>query len=156
MRSRVLAIAVFLVLGAGCRAGGCLAATLGDTVNATKNARCDRRYVTDGGTPSAFCQELIDTVAASEFEDDCRDKHQAAASDGFCPRAKILGGCLLHKKNDDGSIVYDWYYDVADSGVDYKDAPRTIDEVKTFCADPTRYEDGAEFSDTPIPIPDLP
>jgi hypothetical protein len=154
---RVLAVASVVVL-AGCRIGGCAAATLGDIVGETGDAHCDRRFVTPGKDPASFCQEVIDTVATSQFEDDCRSSHGASADDGKCPRERIIAGCQLHKENDDGSKVYDWYYDVTDledaaahdAGPPFLDPPaRTKEDVQKLCADPSRYDEGASFTDTP-------
>lgn len=100
--------------------------------------------------PASFCQEIVDTIAMGEFQDDCRDKHAASAGEGLCAREKVLGGCKLLKENDDGSEVYDWYYDVADLEADggvFEEPVRTKDDVKKLCSDKTRYEDGAEFRD---------
>ena len=140
-----------LILGfvglAGCKVGGCAAATLGDIVGETDNVACDRRT---GKKPAPFCQEVIDTVAVSNVKDDCKDKFGADGYEGKCPRADIIAGCKIHKDNDDGSEVWDWYYDVADAAPDaFEDAPKTKDDVKAMCADPKRYEEGATFDDSP-------
>ena len=87
---------------------------------------------------------------------------RASAADGKCPRDRILAGCKLHKDNDDGSAVYDWYYDVTDledaaardaapdAGLLFQDPPsRTKDDVKKLCADPTRYDEGADYTESP-------
>ena len=137
------------MLACSCRAGGCAANVLGDVVGATGDAHCDRRFVSDEDKKAAsFCQEIIDTVALSEFQDDCRAKHTAISGEGLCARDKIIGGCKLHKENDDGSEVYDWFYDVAelesDGGV-FEDPVRTKEEVEELCADKQRYEEGASF-----------
>lgn len=146
-----LAVVLLGVLGAGCRAGGCAAAALGDVVGATGDAHCDRRYVPDDREPGSFCQEIVDTLAASNFEDDCREKHAAQADDGRCPREKVLGGCKISKVNDDGSEVYDWYYDVSqdtrDGGLPFVDPAKTKADVQKLCADPSRYEEGATYVD---------
>ena len=59
----------------------------------------------------------------------------------------VLSG-EVSKVNDDGSEVYDWFYDVtaleADGGV-FEEPVRSKDDVRSLCADPTRYEDGADF-----------
>src|SRR5262249_20789789 len=101
-------------------------------------------------------QEVIDTVAVSQVGDDCRDKHGARTYEGKCPRERIIAGCKIHKDNDDGSEVWDWYYDVegledagTDAGPVFKDPARTKDDVKALCADPKRYEEGATFADHP-------
>ena len=75
-------------------------------------------------------------------------KHTASAGEGRCPREHALGACKLHKENDDGSEVFDVFYDVtdleADGGV-FEEPVRTKDEVKKLCADKARYEEGATF-----------
>jgi len=124
---------------------------LGDIVGETGDAHCDRRFVSGADKKAAsFCQEIVDTVALSEFQDDCRDGHGAATGEGLCPRDHLLGGCKLHKENDDGSEVWDWYYDVteleADGGV-FEEPVRTKEEVRKICEDPSRYEEGAHFVD---------
>jgi hypothetical protein len=141
--------AIFFVLACSCRAGGCAANVLGDVVDATGDAHCDRRFVSGADKkPASFCQEIIDTIALSEFQDDCRSKHTAISGEGLCARDKIIGGCKLHKENDDGSEVYDWFYDVteleADGGV-FEEPVRTKEEIEKLCVDPKRYEEGAHF-----------
>jgi hypothetical protein len=166
----VLAGLAIVAIASGCRAGGCAANVLGDVVGATGDSYCDRRY---GKEPADFCQEIIDTVAQSEFKSDCREKHAARSDDGKCPRERILGGCKLSKVNDDGSDVYDWYYDISDiedavrdAGADaddasaadssvsvsieppvFKDPVKTKEGVKKLCADPKHYEEGATFAE---------
>ena len=163
MKRHLLWAALLAVFGAGCRAGGCVAATFGDIIGTTGDAYCDRRFVDDPATESRapFCQEIIDTVARGRFEDDCEDKHGAATGDGLCPRADIIAGCRLDKVNDDGSEVYDWYYDVSaiiadagdqagpDGAPTFVEPPLTKDDVADLCADPSRYEEGAELRDPP-------
>jgi hypothetical protein len=166
---RSWALFVLVLLGGvpteGCRAGGCVANVLGDVVGETGDARCDRRFVSGDKRPAPFCQEIIDTVALSEFQDDCRTKHGAATGEGRCPRERQIGGCKLHKVNDDGSEVWDWFYDVTDieadagdAGTDadadaeqpvpvFDDPPRTRDDVRDLCADRRRYEEGATYYD---------
>jgi hypothetical protein len=152
--------AIALVVGlAGCRAGGCVANVLGDIVGETGDVACDRRFVQAGKEPAPFCQEVIDTIAVSQIGDDCREKHGARTYEGKCPRERIIGGCKLHKENDDGSEVWDWYYDVSDleadsdagpdSGIVFADPVRSTDEVKALCADRERYEEGATFQERP-------
>ena len=74
---------------------------------ATADAYCDRRYVTLGGQRSAFCQEIVNTLAASQFADDCMNKFKATPGTGLCPRAQIIAGCELDTINQDGSHVWD-------------------------------------------------
>src|SRR4051812_24818005 len=102
-------IAVIVVLG-GCKVGGAIANVLGDVVGETKDVACDRRT---GTTPAPFCQEVIDTVAVSQVGDDCKTKFAATTYEHRCPRENIIAGCKIHKDNDDGSEVWDWYYDVS-------------------------------------------
>ena len=135
-----------------------VATTGADFGGATADAHCDRRFVTDGGRPSSFCQEIVGTVAASQFSDDCRLKLEATPGPGLCPRERVLAGCKLQKKNDDDSHVWDWYYDVtraADAGADAAfvnpalfepPTPRDSLDVSRTCADRLRYEDGAEYA----------
>jgi hypothetical protein len=149
--SRLFRAVACLALLGGCRAGGCAANVLGDVVGTTGDAHCDRRFVSGAEKKRAgFCQEIIDTVALSQFQDDCREKHTANTGEGRCPREHVLGGCKLHEVNDDGSEVWDWYYDVteleADGGV-FEAPVRTKDEVRTLCADRERYEKGASFQE---------
>jgi len=151
-----------LLLVSGCKVGGCAANVLGDIVGETGDVYCDRRFVTNASKERApFCQEVIDTIAVSQVSDDCREKHAARTAEGRCPRENIIAGCKLHKDNDDGSEVWDWYYDVSDledagdedgstdGGPIFKDPVRTKEDVKALCADPKRYEEGATFDDTP-------
>jgi hypothetical protein len=156
MSPRVRALLVLLAGAAAlsCKEAGCVGGALGNLVGETGDSACDRRYVADGGSRGSFCQEIVDTVAVSQFEDDCRKKFEATTYDGRCTRdPTILAGCKNLKKNDDNSEVWDWYYDVTgievdagdDGGTLFPDAPKTAAEVKMLCADPTRYGDGAEF-----------
>jgi len=158
MHSRAWSLLALAVSAAGCATLGSIAVEAGDFAGAKADAHCDRRYVTDGGQPAAFCQEVVATVAAAEFADDCRAKHQAAAAPGLCPRERIIAGCKLEKKNDDESLVWDWYYDVSDivaeagpfggpdGGPTFESRPRSAKEVAVTCADVTRYEEGAELA----------
>lgn len=147
--SRLLVVALGAL--AGCNVLGDIAAGGVDFAGAKADAYCDRRFVTDGGRPAAFCQELISTVAAAEFTDDCRAKHHATAGAGTCPRAQIVAGCKLLETHGDNSVATDWYYDVsawladaaADGGVPFESVVGSVDEVAAACADPTRYEQGA-------------
>lgn len=121
---------------------------LGDVVGATGDAHCDRRFVSGDKKAATFCQEIVDTVALSEFQDDCREKFAAISGEGLCARDAIIGGCKLHKVNDDGSEVYDWFYDVSaleDDGGVFEEPVRTKDDVAALCADKKRYEEGASF-----------
>jgi hypothetical protein len=153
-----LAVAPLLAALAGalgstaCNAITSVAVAGADFGGATADAHCDRRYVTDGGQPSAFCQEISATVAASQFSDDCRDKHLATPGPGLCPRDRVIAGCKLDQKTDDGSIVRDWYYDISnvptasDGGSIFAPpVPTSASSVASTCADRTRYEDGAEL-----------
>lgn len=157
-RSLLPWLIVLLAGGAGCATLGSVALEAGDFAGATAGAHCDRRFVTDGGQPAAFCQEIVETVAAAEFADDCRAKHQAVAGPGLCPRPKIIAGCKLQKHNDDNSLVWDWYYDVSeivteagpyagpDGGATFESVPRDLSDVAQMCADKSRYEEGAELA----------
>lgn len=168
LRSFVSGLAAGLVvLGVACDVVNSVAVQGADFGGATADAHCDRRLALDGGQPSSFCQDVQATVAASQFADDCRHHLLATPGTGLCPRAGIIAGCKLDKKNGDGSIVHDWYYAVpladlvADGGADVDadvdadpDAampfappvPQTVAEVAAVCADRTRYEDGAELA----------
>jgi len=152
-RSLMAIATIALLATASCRAGGWVASIVGDVVGSKGDAACDRRYIHDdpdpGAVPSAFCQEVIDTVATSQIRDDCNDHLHAHAIDGRCPRENVIGGCKLSMTNDDGSEVYDWYYDVQSleqqDSVVFKSTVATQDDVRTQCADPQRYDQGAEF-----------
>ncbi len=145
----------------GCDQLASIAVTAGDFGGATADAHCDRRMVTDGGQAAAFCQEVVGTVAASQFSDDCRIKHRATPGTGLCPRTQMIAGCKLLTKTQDNSLVWDWYYDVSatvadagpragpDGGPTFDDAPRSVNEVRALCASRARYEDGAEL----VPVP---
>jgi hypothetical protein len=147
-----------LLGAAGCATISSVALEAGDFAGAKADAHCDRRLVTDGGQPAAFCQEVVGTVAAAEFADDCRAKHQAVAAPGLCPRSRIIAGCKLHKHNDDDSLVWDWYYDVSDivaeagpyagrdGGPTFETVPHGVGDVAQMCGDPSRYEEGAELA----------
>ena len=147
-------------LGTACDALGSFVVEAGDFAGAKADVHCDRRFVTDGGRAAAFCQEVLGTVAGAEFSDDCRAKHKATAAPGPCPKENIVGGCKLHKDNADDSLVYDWYYDVtpllAEAGTDPITGEPAIDsryedeaEVAKACADPKRYDEGAEPAKKP-------
>lgn len=149
--------------GAGCRAGGCVANVLGDIVGETGDSHCDRRFADPGHQRAPFCQEIIDTIAQGRFEDDCREKHGAGAGSGRCGFERKIAGCKLDKVNDDGSEVWDWYYDVSDiiaaegpragpdGGPTFEDPPRTKEDVRRLCADRSRYEEGASYRDPESP-----
>jgi hypothetical protein len=135
-----------------------VAGAFGNLVGETGDAHCDRRFVSDPNAQAApFCQEIIDTVATGQFKDDCNQNHHAAAGDGRCDRANVLGGCKSNKVNEDQSEVWDWYYDVSaieaeagpddgpDGGPTFQDPPLSVDDVKKTCADPGRYPDGTQF-----------
>ena len=130
---------------------------LGSLVGSNQTDSCDRRF---GAQPEAFCQEIDNTVAGSQFRDDCTKKFQAPANIGGCPRDAIVGGCAIDTQNEDGSNVTDWYYDVTslvaeagtgaeddDAGPSFppSDVGLTVDEVRAKCADPMRYSDGAHY-----------
>jgi hypothetical protein len=164
MRSSRFASPILLLASAtapvvACDTVASIAAKGADFGGATADAHCDRRDVLDGGQASAFCQEVTGTVAASQFSDDCRIKHAAVAGPGLCPRAAIIAGCKLEAQNDDGSLVWDWYYDVsaaiaeagAEAGIDggptFADpVAHSVNDVARICADRTRYADGAELA----------
>ncbi|MDB4934880.1 MAG: hypothetical protein JWP87_1852 [Labilithrix sp.] len=149
---------IALVVVAGCSTLGSIASEGVDFAGAKADAHCDRRFVTDGGQAAAFCQEVVSTVAAAEFSDDCRAKHLATPGTGLCPREHIIAGCKLHKKNDDESLTWDWYYDVSeivadagrnagpDGGPTFDTQLHGVAEVESACADPSRYEEGAELA----------
>lgn len=153
-----IALAAVLAAMTGCDTLGSIAVSAGDFAGAKSDVHCDRRFVTDGGQPASFCQEVLSTVAASQFSDDCRANHRASAGPGKCPRERIIAGCKLLKKNDDDSLVYDWFYDVSDiladagpnagpdGGPTFEEPARTVDDVAASCADRSRYEEGAELA----------
>lgn len=162
--ARAILVGAVLLLASGCRVGGCAAHFLGDVVGETSDVSCDRRFADPPNKPGSFCQEVIDTVAVSQIEDDCREKHGGHPTDSRCPRDRIIAGCKLNQTNDDGSEVYDWYYDVTDledaaaqreldAGLDatplFEDPARTKEDVKALCADPKRYDQGATYMDSP-------
>jgi hypothetical protein len=154
MRWRRVLLVIAAASALSCQEAGCVGGALGGIVGETGDSACDRRYVADGGSNGPFCQEVIDTVAASQFRDDCTTKFQARAIDGKCPREDIIAGCHTLKKNDDNSQVWDWYYNVSgieeeagvEAGAIFPYAPQTVADVTKFCADPKRYEDGAELA----------
>jgi len=158
---RVILCAVMLAIAAisACDALTDVAVSAGDFAAATADAHCDRRFVADGGQAGAFCQEVSQTVAASQFADDCRGKHLATAGPGLCARSRIIAGCKLRKVNQDNSLVWDWYYDVSDILADAGPSagpdggftfdfipPTTVTDVSRLCASRSRYEDGADLA----------
>ena len=159
LRGTLAPSAFLLLVAAGCSTLGSIASEGVDFAGAKADAHCDRRFVTDGGTPAAFCQEVTATVAAAQFADDCRTKHEATAGPGLCPRDRIIAGCKLKKLNDDESLVWDWYYDVSNlvaeagvsghdgGGLTFDTSLHNVGEVKASCADPTRYDQGAELAE---------
>ncbi len=157
-RRRVAGIALLLLAGGAtaCAAITSIAVSGADFGGATADAHCDRRFVTGDRSRSAFCQEVVDTVAASQFADDCTTNFGATPGTGLCARAQILAGCKLDATNKDGSQVWDWYYDVTPLIADAGDlagpdggptfappVPHSIVDVAVLCADPTRYAGGA-------------
>ena len=154
----LLLVVGIVAVSVGCDALGSVVVEAGDFAGAKADAHCDRRYVTDGGQAAAFCQEVIATVAAAEFTDDCRAKHKAAAAAGPCPRPNIIAGCKLLEPHDDESKVWDWYYDVSDivaeagshagpnGGPTFDSRLRRVEDVADYCSDRSRYEEGAEFA----------
>jgi len=148
-------LVAFAVLASACDVITSVATTGADFGGATADAHCDRRIVADGGRPSSFCQEIVGTLAASQFSDDCRLKLLATPGPGLCPREQVIAGCKLLKKNDDDSLVWDWYYDLSsadggdggrvDAAAFEPPTPRNALEVSRACADRARYEDGAEL-----------
>jgi hypothetical protein len=160
MLVRALRLGTWLALAAAavaCDAVVSIAAKGGDFAGATADVHCDRRYTADGGQPSSFCQEVVNTLAASQFADDCRLHLEATPGEGLCPRSNIIAGCKLRQAENDGSEVWDWYYDVSsfvaeigpddgpDGGPTFVNPPQTIADVARLCADPTRYENGADL-----------
>lgn len=162
MQSAFLRLSLASLVAAAAVSAGCEAITdvatesaaeAADFGGAKADAHCDRRFVTRGGEPAAFCQEIVGTVAAAQFADDCRAKHQATADPGLCPRSRIIAGCRLHTPTDDGSQIVDWYYDVSDlvteagpeGGTPFESRPFGVGDVAKMCADPTRYEEGADL-----------
>jgi len=151
--TRLLALGAVAAAAGACDALGSIAVEAGDFAGAKADVHCDRRFVTEGGRPAAFCQEVLSTVAGAEFSDDCRAKHKATAGAGPCPRASVIAGCKLRKANDDDSSVFDWYYDVAgiaaEAGVpasSIDSRAESMEDVREMCADPSRYEEGADLA----------
>jgi hypothetical protein len=164
MQTLALVMMAALLHGAtsGCDAVASVATTVAvkgaDFGGATADVHCDRRGVAHGGQASAFCQEVVATVAASQFSDDCRLKHEATPGPGLCSRAKIIAGCKLLEQHDDHSVAWDWYYDVSaelaeagpndgpDGGPTFNPpVAASVEEVARICADSSRYPGGAEL-----------
>jgi hypothetical protein len=145
MRCFLIAVAVFLL--SGCSAiAGVFGGVSGNNATDT-NDSCDRRAAP---SPQPFCQEIVNTVAGTPFQQDCVSKFDASPSAGLCSRTAIVGGCEYDRVFSDGSRVTDWYYDVSqlDGGVDqYQPADRhlTADDVRAICVIPGRYEGDASF-----------
>lgn len=114
------------------------------------DSSCDRRYG-ESDSPQPFCQEILDTVAGSRFREDCDQKLKGKSGEDVCPREHVIAGCKVNKKNDDGSEVVDWFYDVdADnppSKVKPSDRIHTKEQVKAKCNEPGRYEEGATYQE---------
>lgn len=142
---------------AGCDGLGGVASEIAAAHGTEHSAYCDRRFITGGKSrPAAFCQEVVETLAAQRFIEDCEQKYGAKTDIGRCPAAKIIAGCKVGKRNDDESVVYDWYYDVRD--LEASDAgtlpdgspaflgpPRTPEDVRALCNDPGLYDQGATY-----------
>jgi len=124
----------------GCSAiekfGGGLLTTFG----ASDDAFCDRRVTPPERveTRAPFCQEIFETVALSEFLEDCQTKFAAKSGEGPCDRTGTLGGCVIDEVERDGSQVTDWFF-ADDAG------PSNADAVRVLCADRKRYERGAHY-----------
>ena len=147
---RLISLAVMLAVPAlgACTAIAGVAGDFGSFVGTTSDARCDRRYGA-AEEKQPFCQEIRSTLAGSQFKDDCSGHLQGQADDGSCPAERRIGGCEIEKKNDDHSIVVDWYYDVSDlkqKGHRFTEKlPSSVEEIRAMCADRKRYEDGAHY-----------
>ncbi|MBS2017578.1 MAG: hypothetical protein JST00_32155 [Deltaproteobacteria bacterium] len=143
---------------AACDGVGGVASEVAAAHGAEHSAYCDRRFPRDYAKtrPAAFCQEVVETIAAQRFIDDCEEKYGAKSELGRCPAKRILGGCKVGKRNEDSSIVYDWYYDVRDlessdagkmpdGGPAFLGPPRTAADVRALCNDPGQYDQSATF-----------
>lgn len=148
-------MSAWLLRASGAASGLALAAALSSCFVATavggafgSDSSCDRRFGAST-EPAPFCQEIEDTVAGSEFRDDCSNKLKGKAQEGPCARERVIGGCRIHKENDDGSIVTDWYYDVSDlvaqGKIPESARVKDADAVRALCADTKRYDVGASF-----------
>lgn len=155
--SGCLVLVVVAAHVAGCDGVGGVASEVAAAYGAEHNAYCDRRFITGGKSrPTAFCQEVVETLAAQRFIEDCEQKHGGKTDIGRCPAEKIIAGCKVGKRNEDGSVVYDWYYDVReleasdagklpDGGPVWLGPPRTPDDVRALCSDRTLYDEGATY-----------
>lgn len=145
--SRAFAVMALLLTGS-CKTTGIVAGAIGAAVGASGDVACDRRFVS-GGEASGFCQEVRGTVAASMVRDDCEERHHARALRGRCPVEKRIAGCKLQLLTEDGSEVFDWYYDVREleraSRTAFASHAVSVEEVRRKCADADRYEEGAEL-----------
>ena len=128
----------------GCSFFGHLAGDLEGAFGGTSDGACDRRYGASE-TPQPFCQEVVGTIAVSQFGTDCTNHLQGLYTKGQCPRdATLLGGCKLDKSNEDGSHTTDWYYDVdalIDAGETFNPGSLVHDasDVKAICSSPSHY-----------------
>lgn len=131
-----------LLLALSCKVPGSLVAAA-----AGGDSSCDRR----GGEserPEPFCQEILETVAGSQFREDCATKLKGLPREDKCPRENVIGGCKVSVTNDDGSEIIDWFYNVdsdPDSKVKLENRIHTQEEVRAKCMDQGRYELGATF-----------
>jgi len=136
-------LAAAAVLLGGCSAVEFIGGSLAATVGISEDSYCDRRFVSDDKADkrTAFCQDIVDTVADSEFREDCSKKFGARTGTGRCDRGTTIGGCAVSEVERDGSQVTDWFYltDFDDAG------PRNKDDVGKLCGDRSRYERGASF-----------
>jgi hypothetical protein len=148
MKLSGLLMLLALVCSTSCKTTALVATTITSAVGGTGDVACDRRFVS-GGEAAGFCQEVIRTVAVSAIRDDCLEKHRARALRGRCPHEKRIAGCKLSLLTDDGSEVYDWYYDVHDlerqKQMSFASHVESIEDVRRQCADARRYEEGAEL-----------
>ncbi len=135
--------AASLGLLGGCSAVEYIGGSLAATVGISEDSFCDRRFVREDKADRRgnFCQDIVDTVADSEFREDCDQKFGARTGTGRCDRGSSLGGCAVAEVERDGSQVTDWFY-AADGGTE---TPRTPDEVAKLCDDRARYDRGARF-----------
>ena len=104
--TRVLVVAVSAVVLSGC---GIFSAS----------SACDFREAA-GSSAEPRCQERLNTVSAEAFKAAC-GVSGGKASDGTCPRAGVVAGCMIGVQGD-GSKVNDWFY-----------APKTRSDVMSEC-----------------------